>query len=310
MCALTAEQMPEDKPRYLMGVGTPLDLLEAVHRGVDMFDCIIPTQVAQRGGPSPPAGICRCAGPSTRWPTLALDPDCDCPTCPRHSRAYLHHLIKVREPLGWQLLGQHNLHFYHRLMREVRQSILEDRFAELYREKREVLGADDLDNPVTRSRVRTLPVSAALAAAAPARRVPTPCTWRPQVSRAFATSPRARPCTRAPRPWTRRTLSVRRAVGTRASGCAFATARIRRPRSHWWSGTSGSAPRPTRWRRSAATRTPPRAAAVRAGSWAGCGEAPHRQLRDRPRSAPPGAAPPPPLSLPAPRRAGHPARHR
>ena len=166
VCALTAEQMPQEKPRYLMGVGTPLDLLEAVHRGVDMFDCIIPTQVAQRGGAFTSRGYLQMRRTVHALADLALDPDCDCPTCPRHSRAYLHHLIKVREPLGWQLLGQHNLHFYHRLMREMRESILADAFADLYRAKREALGADDLDNPVTRSRVRTTPVSAARAASA------------------------------------------------------------------------------------------------------------------------------------------------
>ena len=166
MCALTAEQMPQDKPRYLMGVGTPLDLLEAVHRGVDMFDCIIPTQVAQRGGAFTSRGYLQMRRSVHAMADLALDPDCDCPTCPRHSRAYLHHLIKVREPLGWQLLGQHNLHFYHRLMRDLRESILADSFADLYRAKRDVLGADDLDNPVKRSRVRRVPGSAALAASA------------------------------------------------------------------------------------------------------------------------------------------------
>ncbi len=168
VCALTAERMPEEKPRYLMGVGTPLDLLEAVHRGVDMFDCIIPTQVAQRGGAFTSRGYLQMRRTVHAMADRALDPDCDCPTCPRHSRAYLHHLIKVREPLGWQLLGQHNLHFYHRLMREVRESILADTFADLYRTRREALGADDLDNPVKRSRVRTLPASAALAASAAA----------------------------------------------------------------------------------------------------------------------------------------------
>lgn len=166
VCALTAEQMPPEKPRYLMGVGTPLDLLEAVHRGVDMFDCIIPTQVAQRGGAFTSRGYLQMRRTVHAMADLALDPDCDCPTCARHSRAYLHHLIKVREPLGWQLLGQHNLHFYHRLMREVRESILTDGFAELYRAKRAALGADDLDNPVKRSRVRTTPVAAALKASA------------------------------------------------------------------------------------------------------------------------------------------------
>jgi queuine tRNA-ribosyltransferase len=161
VCALTAECMPQEKPRYLMGVGTPLDLLEAVHRGVDMFDCIIPTQVAQRGGAFTSRGYLQMRRGVHALADLALDPDCDCPTCPRHSRAYLHHLIKVREPLGWQLLGQHNLHFYHRLMREIRESILTDGFADLYRAKRDVLGADDLDNPVTRSRVRRVPGAAA-----------------------------------------------------------------------------------------------------------------------------------------------------
>ncbi|MEO8277281.1 MAG: tRNA guanosine(34) transglycosylase Tgt [Thermoanaerobaculia bacterium] len=161
MCALTAECMPKDKPRYLMGVGTPLDLLEAVHRGIDMFDCIIPTQVAQRGGAFTSRGYLQMRRGVHAMADIALDPDCDCPTCPRHSRAYLHHLIKVREPLGWQLLGQHNLHFYHRLMREMRESILADHFADFYRAKRDALHADDLDNPVTRSRVRRVRSAAA-----------------------------------------------------------------------------------------------------------------------------------------------------
>ncbi|MEO7793208.1 MAG: tRNA guanosine(34) transglycosylase Tgt [Thermoanaerobaculia bacterium] len=163
VCAFTAEQMPQDKPRYLMGVGTPLDLLEAVHRGVDMFDCIIPTQVAQRGGAFTARGYLQMRRGAHAMADIALDPDCDCPTCPRHSRAYLHHLIKVREPLGWQLLGQHNLHFYHRLMREMRESILADNFADFYRAKRVALSADDLDNPVSRSRVRKIRSAAASA---------------------------------------------------------------------------------------------------------------------------------------------------
>jgi queuine tRNA-ribosyltransferase len=162
VCALTAEAMPQDKPRYLMGVGTPLDLLEAVHRGVDMFDCIIPTQVAQRGGAFTSRGYLQMRRGVHAMADTALDPDCGCPTCDHHSRAYLHHLIKVREPLGWQLLGQHNLYYYHHLMREIRGSILTDSFADLYRTKREALGADDLDNPVRRSRVRKAPVAAPL----------------------------------------------------------------------------------------------------------------------------------------------------
>lgn len=147
MCEFTAELMPRDKPRYLMGVGTPLDILEAVHRGLDMFDCIIPTQVAQRGGAFTSRGYLQLRRGVYKYSQEPLDPACDCPTCARYSRAYLHHLTKTKEMLGWQLLGKHNFYFYHRLMREIRQSILEDRFLELYHAKREFLHEDDLDNP-------------------------------------------------------------------------------------------------------------------------------------------------------------------
>ena len=148
VCEFTADLLPRDRPRYLMGVGTPLDILEAVHRGVDMFDCIIPTQVAQRGGVFTSRGYLQLRRGVYKFADEQLDPACDCPTCARYSRSYLHHLTKTRETLGWQLLGQHNIYFYHRLMREIRASILADRFLELYREKRAVLHEDDLDNPV------------------------------------------------------------------------------------------------------------------------------------------------------------------
>ena len=147
-CEYTAGLLPPDKPRYLMGVGTPLDILEAVHRGVDMFDCIIPTQVAQRGGVFTSRGFLQMRRGVYKFSGEKLDPACDCPTCSRYSRAYLHHLTKTKETLGWQLLGKHNIHFYHRLMREIRESILEDRFMELYFDKRSFLQEDDLDNPV------------------------------------------------------------------------------------------------------------------------------------------------------------------
>lgn len=147
MCEYTAELLPMDKPRYLMGVGTPLDILEAVHRGVDMFDCIIPTQVAQRGGVFTSRGFLQMRRGVYKFSDEKLDPTCDCPTCARYSRAYLHHLTKTKETLGWQLLGKHNIHFYHQLMREIRESILEDRFMELYYDKRSFLQEDDLDNP-------------------------------------------------------------------------------------------------------------------------------------------------------------------
>ncbi len=148
-CEFTTTLMPPELPRYLMGVGTPLDILEAVHRGVDMFDCIIPTQVAQRGGVFTSRGYLQLRRGVYKFSEERLDPACGCPTCARYSRAYLHHLTKTKETLGWTLLGQHNIAFYHQLMREIRQSILEDSFLELYRAKRDVLHVEDLDHPST-----------------------------------------------------------------------------------------------------------------------------------------------------------------
>jgi queuine tRNA-ribosyltransferase len=147
-CELTTQLLPYDRPRYLMGVGTPLDLLEGVHRGVDMFDCIIPTQVAQRGGAFTSRGFLQLRRGVYKFAETALDPVCNCPTCTHYSRAYLHHLTKTGEHLGWTLIGQHNIYFYHQLMRDIRQSIFEDRFLELYREKRAFLHEVDADHPI------------------------------------------------------------------------------------------------------------------------------------------------------------------
>jgi queuine tRNA-ribosyltransferase len=149
VCEFTAALLPNDKPRYLMGVGTPLDILEAVHRGVDMFDCIMPTQLAQRGAAFTSRGFLQLRRGIYKFAEEKLDPECGCPTCVRYSRAYLHHLTKSSETLGWQLLGKHNIHFYHQLMREIRASILEDRFLSLYEGKRAFLQESDLDNPIT-----------------------------------------------------------------------------------------------------------------------------------------------------------------
>ncbi|MEQ1757846.1 MAG: tRNA guanosine(34) transglycosylase Tgt [Vicinamibacterales bacterium] len=153
-CELTTQLLPNDHPRYLMGVGTPLDILEAVHRGVDMFDCIIPTQVAQRGAAFTSRGFLQLRRGVYKFSEDPLDPLCTCPTCERYSRAYLHHLTKCGEHLGWQLLGQHNLYFYHQLMRDIRQSIFEDRFLELYREKRAFLHETCADHPIQAQKPR------------------------------------------------------------------------------------------------------------------------------------------------------------
>jgi len=148
ICGMTASLLPPHKPRYLMGVGSPLDMLEAVHRGVDMFDCIMPTQLAQRGAVFTSRGFLQLRRGVYKFSDEKLDPACSCPTCSRYSRAYLHHLTKSSETLGWQLLGAHNIYFYHQLMRDIRESILADRFMELYRAKREFLHASDIDNPI------------------------------------------------------------------------------------------------------------------------------------------------------------------
>lgn len=154
MCEFTAQLLPPDKPRYLMGVGTPLDILEAVHRGVDMFDCIMPTQLAQRGAVFTSRGFLQMRRGVYKYADEKLDPACDCPTCRRYSRAYLHHLTKTGETLGWQLLGKHNLHFYHQLMREIRENILAGTFLELYQEKRALLHESDMDNPIREQKTK------------------------------------------------------------------------------------------------------------------------------------------------------------
>jgi len=146
----TAQLLPTDKPRYLMGVGTPLDILEAVHRGGDLFDCLMPTQLAQRGPVFTSRGFLQMRRGVYKFSNDKLDPACSCPTCARYSRAYLHHLTKTSETLGWQLLGKHNIHFYHQLMRDIRESILARRFADFYREQRAVLQESDREFPVRR----------------------------------------------------------------------------------------------------------------------------------------------------------------
>ncbi len=155
-CEFTTSLLPADRPRYLMGVGTPLDVLEAVHRGVDMFDCIIPTQVAKRGTLFTSRGIVQLRRSIYKFQDTPADPACTCPVCAKYSRAYLHHLTKTQETLGWQLMGQHNIWFYHRMMEEIRAAILSGTFLDFYHTKRQVLDVEDLDFP-TSSAARPAP---------------------------------------------------------------------------------------------------------------------------------------------------------
>ena len=144
---LVTDHLPKNLPRYLMGVGTPIDILEAVHRGVDMFDCIIPSQLAQRGTAFTSHGKLHFRRSVYKFQEEPLDAACDCHTCKTYSRAYLHHLVKADEGLGWHLLGIHNIAFYHRLMREIRASILAGNFLAYYEKKRLELIREDEDNP-------------------------------------------------------------------------------------------------------------------------------------------------------------------
>jgi queuine tRNA-ribosyltransferase len=119
-----APQLPFDKPRYLMGVGTPTDIVAAVCGGIDMFDCVMPTRNARNGHLFTSQGVVRIRQSRYRYDTSPLDPHCDCYTCQNYSCAYLHHLDKAREILGAHLNTFHNLYYYQTLMRELRQAIL------------------------------------------------------------------------------------------------------------------------------------------------------------------------------------------
>ena len=122
--------MPVDRPRYLMGVGTPEDIVEAVARGIDMFDCVLPTRNARNGHIFTSAGVLRLRNARFRDDTAPLDPECDCYTCKHYSRAYLYHLDKCNEILGAHLNTVHNLRYYQRLMADLRAAIEADRFGD------------------------------------------------------------------------------------------------------------------------------------------------------------------------------------
>ncbi len=115
--------LPKNNPRYLMGVGTPSDIIQAVQRGIDMFDCVMPTRNARNGHLFTSEGTIRIRNSQHRYDTNPLDPNCMCYTCQNYSRAYLHHLDKTKEILGAHLNTVHNLYYYQNLMRGLRQAI-------------------------------------------------------------------------------------------------------------------------------------------------------------------------------------------
>jgi queuine tRNA-ribosyltransferase len=138
--AHTPHRLPASKPRYLMGVGTPEDLVEGVAAGVDMFDCVMPTRNARNGHLFTRFGDLKIRNARHKTDEQPLDPTCSCHTCANFSRAYLHHLDRCGEMLGPMLASIHNLHYYVNLMREVREALDAGTFAAFAQRFREDRG--------------------------------------------------------------------------------------------------------------------------------------------------------------------------
>ena len=136
----TVPLLPADRPRYLMGVGTPDDIIGAVQRGIDMFDCVIPTRAGRTARAYTSRGVLNLRNARFADDPRPLDPACGCPACTRHSRAYLHHLFKAEEMLGPMLLTWHNLRYYQDLMRGLRAAIIEHRLDAHRRSRRAPAG--------------------------------------------------------------------------------------------------------------------------------------------------------------------------
>ena len=121
---------PADKPRYLMGVGTPGNILEAVSRGVDLFDCVMPSRNARHGQLFTKSGIININNAKYERDVKPIDPQCNCPVCSKYSRSYIRHLMKSGEILGMRLAVIHNLYFYNNLMQEIRDNLDKGTFSE------------------------------------------------------------------------------------------------------------------------------------------------------------------------------------
>jgi queuine tRNA-ribosyltransferase len=144
--SFAADLLPKDRPRYLMGVGTPADLLHAVSAGIDVFDCVLPTHLAWQGTAFTSTGRVRVTRGPAGKADVALDAACDCSTCVQFSRAYLHHLFACSEPLGPRLLSLHNLRHYHALMADVRAAIERGDFAAFAKQKLEAIDRHEHSN--------------------------------------------------------------------------------------------------------------------------------------------------------------------
>ena len=131
--------MPKDKPRYLMGVGTPCNIIEAVYRGVDMFDCVMPTRNARHANIFTWSGRMNMMNQKYTMDERPIDEECDCPVCRHFSRAYIRHLFKSGEMLAMRLSVMHNIYFYNTLLMKIREALDEGRFTEFYTKYHEIL---------------------------------------------------------------------------------------------------------------------------------------------------------------------------
>lgn len=139
----TTDFLPEDKPRYLMGVGTPDYLFEAVEHGIDMADCVLPTRIARNGTAMTSVGRVIAKNGKYKEDFTSLDENCDCYTCKNYTKAYIRHLFNVNEILAYRLLSIHNIYFLTKLMENIRNAILEDRFLEYKKEFYKSYGYED-----------------------------------------------------------------------------------------------------------------------------------------------------------------------
>ena len=133
-------EMPRDKIRYLMGVGTPVNILNAVERGIDLFDCVMPSRNARHGHLFTTKGIININNQKYERDMTPIDEDCDCPVCRQYSKAYIRHLLKAKEMLSQRLLVMHNLWFYNKLMEDIRNALDKGQFSEFKKEKQEIYG--------------------------------------------------------------------------------------------------------------------------------------------------------------------------
>jgi queuine tRNA-ribosyltransferase len=140
---VTTPLLPVDKPRYLMGVGTPANILEAVDRGVDFFDCVYPSRNGRHGHVYTDYGKLNLFNAKYELDERPIQEGCDCPACRRYSRSYIRHLLKAKEMLGMRLCVLHNLHFYNTMMTEIRQAIEEGRYQSYKREKLDRMAAGE-----------------------------------------------------------------------------------------------------------------------------------------------------------------------